>query len=155
MLRLSATQKRYVATIATQTGYVAILCDRNVRATLRDPKQICCDFPGRVLRFLTRPTRPKNGKFRPSRPRRDLFRPTRSRLSMCRPYSTKEKCFDRVRPMIFFDREEFQPRKNLSTLFDREKTFRPSSTDKECFQPKKNNSTAFDARFSRLRRVSI
>ena len=45
MLRPSATQKRYVATTATQNGHVATQCDRNIYATSRDPKKICCDFP--------------------------------------------------------------------------------------------------------------
>ena len=44
MFLLCSIQKRYVATIATQNGYVATLCERNVCATLRDPKQLCCDF---------------------------------------------------------------------------------------------------------------
>ena len=52
-----ATQIGYVATITTQNGYVATLCDRNICATLRDPKQICCDLPGRGLQFMFRPTR--------------------------------------------------------------------------------------------------
>ena len=34
-----ATQIGYVATIATQNGYFAILSDRNVCATLRDPRR--------------------------------------------------------------------------------------------------------------------
>ena len=44
MLRLCATQKRYVATIATQNGYVVTLRERKICATLREPKQIWCEF---------------------------------------------------------------------------------------------------------------
>ena len=43
MLRLSATQKRYDATVATQNGQVATLLDRNLCATTADKKflQFC------------------------------------------------------------------------------------------------------------------
>ena len=44
MLRICATQRRYVAIMANQIRYIAFLCGRNKCATLRDPKQICCDF---------------------------------------------------------------------------------------------------------------
>ena len=42
MLRLSASQKRYDATVATQNGHVATLLDRNLRATTAE--KIFCDF---------------------------------------------------------------------------------------------------------------
>ena len=45
-----------VATIATQNGYVATLCDQNNCAILRNLNQICCDF-----------ARPKKGTLRPLR----------------------------------------------------------------------------------------
>ena len=56
-------------------------------------------------------------------------------------------CFAFVRPRknIYFD--PVWPRKNISTKFDRGKTFRPSSTEEKHFdqvRPRKNISTKFD-----------
>ena len=61
-----------------------------------------------------------------------------------RPSSTEKKFFYRVRTKIFFDREEFWPRKISSTTSTGEK-FLPSSNedffDREEFRPKKISST--------------
>ena len=55
--------KTYVATIATQNGQVATLSDRNVCATLRDQKQMYCDFL-RPKKCMLRPLRLKMGMLR-------------------------------------------------------------------------------------------
>ena len=120
MLRLCATQIRYVATIATQSGYVATLCDQNFCATLRDPKtdailrdpkEICCDF-----------ARPKNRCVATSRvevcdlcfdrldQKNGIFQPSRSVLGMFRP----------TRPQAVYVSTMFE-KKNNSTVFDRGK----------------------------------
>ena len=95
LLRLCATQKKVCCNHFDSKW---IWCKFVRSKYLRDPKQIWCDFPARGLRFLFRPTRPKNGRFRQSRSRINTFRPTRP---------NKLSIFDFVRP-----------RKNISTRLD-------------------------------------
>ena len=100
MLRLCAIQIRYVATIGTQNGYVATLCDRNICATLHDAKHICCDFV-RLNKGMLQPLWLKMGmlqlcateKFvRLCGTQKGMLRPLRLKMVILRLCATQASC---------------------------------------------------------------
>ena len=85
----------------------------------------------------------------PGRGLRFVFRSTRIKMVCFDRLDPGSLCFDQIHSSyLCFDC--VRPRKNISTKFDRGKTFRPSSTE-EFFRPRRNRpqksiSTVFDQR---------
>ena len=129
----------YDAILATQNGYVATFCERNICATLRDPKQICCDI-ARPKKGMMLSLRLKTGMLRlceteifarlcPTKKNILLDFGSQFRVEVCNSCSDSldpgSICFDRLESScLIFD--NVRPRKYISTKFDLRKTFRSS-----------------------------
>ena len=99
-------------------------------STLRNPKQIKCDFV-RSKKGMLRPLRPEFGMLRiwakqiwddfPCRGLQFLFRPTRPKKGMFRPSRPRLNKFDRHDPTSCLSFDHFGLRKNFSTKLDQGK----------------------------------